>query len=256
MLDKIFESCNYLLNNYPDAQTVRSYLDSRLNKDSQGKWRFGYFPNIENISAITDNIGFDSLLNSNLLYTRNIEDSLCARSILTNHFENHPLIMPFRNTYGEIVSLVGRSILDEASRTQKKIDKYKNTKASISFKKGNLLFGLFENKQSILDKGHVYVVEGQFDVIKASEIGFTNIVALGSKSMTDYQYSLISRYSSNIFLLLDNDEPGETGRRNILKKFGSYSNIKNFYIPNQYKDIDEYITKENITNFSEIIFSD
>jgi hypothetical protein len=43
---------------------------------------------------------------------------------------------------------------------------------------------------------------------------------------------------------LDNDEPGDRGRKFIKDKFGKLANIKDFYIPEPYKDLDECI-KEN-----------
>jgi len=255
MLDKIVESCRFLLDNYPEAQASKSYLDSRLNVESQEKWGFGYFPGMQNISALTDFVGKDTLFQLDLLTYRDIEDSFSPRRIVKNYFEDHPLIMPFRNTYGKVVSLVGRTLLDEDARKEKAIAKYKNTQKSSEFVKGNLLFGLYENKQDILDQGCVYIVEGQFDVIKASEIGFKNIVALGNNNLTTYQLSVISRYSNNIFLLLDNDEAGQKGRKRVVSKFGQFANIRNFYIPNDYKDIDEYITKAGISDYTELSFS-
>lgn len=97
-------------------------------------------------------------------------------------------------------------------------------------------------------------MEGQFDVIKAVEKGFKNIVALGNSNMTAYQFSVISRYSNNLFLLLDNDEAGQKGRKRIISKFGQLANIRNFYIPDDYKDIDEYITKGEISDYAEMSF--
>jgi DNA primase len=55
-------------------------------------------------------------------------------------------------------------------------------------------------------------------------------------------------------MLLDNDEAGETGRKNALNKFGHLANIRNFYIQDGYKDIDEYITKEKIGSYEEMSF--
>jgi DNA primase len=152
--------------------------------------------------------------------------------------------MPFRDPYGRVAGLVGRTILSEKEQQEKKVSKYKNTK----FEKGSLLFGLYENKQHILNRNFVYIVEGQIDVIKASEIGLRNIVALGNSSLTSYQFSVISRYSNNLFLLLDNDEAGQKGRKQIISKFGHMANIRNFYIPDDYKDIDEYITKGGVSD--------
>jgi DNA primase catalytic core len=240
MLNKIVESCRYLLNNFSEAQDCKAYLDSRINMESQELFQFGYFPGPQHISVLKDLVGEDLLLKEKLFYTREIEDSLYPRKIDVLHFEHHPLIMPFRDTYGNVVALVGRSFLDEDERKKLKIDKYKNTR---DFKKGNFLFGLYENKQSIIEQNCVYVVEGQFDVIKAVEKGFKNIVALGTSNMSIYQFSLISRYTDNIFLLLDNDEAGQKGRKLAINKFGKLANIQNFYISENYKDIDEYLTK-------------
>lgn len=250
MLDKIVDSCQYLLQSFPGAEDCRNYLNSRLGKDSQEKFKFGYFPDFKNLNVLIDLVGEDTLRKEGLLYTKNVEDSIGPRAINSLYFDEQPLIMPFRDPYGKCVGLVGRTILDEEERQEKGIKKYKNTAQNGVFKKGHLLFGLFENKESIIRNNCVYVVEGQFDVIKATEKGFDNIVALGSASMTSYQFSVISRYTDNIYLLLDNDEAGVKGGRTIRKKFGDFANIQNFYLPKEYKDIDEYFVKTGDTTVS------
>jgi DNA primase len=239
MLDKIIDSCKYLLNNFPEAQDCQTYLDSRLSRKSQELFQFGYFPDPSNLQVLLDMVGEDILQKTKLLYSKDIEDSLCFRKVNVSFFEHHPLIMPFKDSYGKVVALVGRTLLSEDDMKSHKTSKYKNT----VFKKRNHLFGLFENKQHILDQNAVYIVEGQFDVIKAVERGFKNIVALGSNNMSSYQFSVISRYTDNIFLLLDNDEGGKKGRKLIIDKFGKFANIQNFYLPKHYKDIDEYFSK-------------
>lgn len=244
MFEKITEACQFLLDNFPESQNCKSYLNSRISESFQQKFQFGYFPNTENLTCLTSIVSEDMLKKNNLLYLKDIEDSMCPRNIKINYFENHPLIFPFKDTYGNIVGLVGRSLLSDHQRVD--VAKYKNT----SFTKGNYVFGLFENKQSILDNNLVYVVEGQFDVIKASEKGLANIVALGTSSMTDMQFSTIMRYTDNIILLLDNDDAGEAGRKKIMQKFGQYANIQNFWIPRQYKDIDECLSNIDFKDLS------
>lgn len=244
MLDEIVDSCRFLLNNFPEARACRDYLDSRINRESQELFQFGYFPNTQHIKALIDLVGEEALKNNELHHYSPISDSLSFRMKSENHFEHHPLIMPFRNPYGKIVGLVGRSLLSDEERKNHNVkSKYKNTLASEEFKKGNLLFGLYENKQHIIDQGCAFVVEGQFDVMKAMEKGFRNIVALGTSSMSFYQFSVISRYTNNIRLLLDNDEAGEKGRKLVINKFGKYANIQNFFLPESFKDIDEYLTQ-------------
>lgn len=254
MYDKIIDSCRFLLHNFPEARETKAYLDSRLSPESQELFQFGYFPGISNLKVLTDLIGEDSLREADLYYTKTIEDSLFPRTISFPYFEDYPLVMPFKDVYGNNVAMVGRTLLDDAERSLRKIPKYKNTKNNQNFRKGQCLFGFFESKQSIIEQNLVYVVEGQMDVIKAMEKGFTNIVALGTNNMTSYQFSVISRYTDNIILLLDNDDGGAKGRKNIVNKFGKLANIQDFYIPERFKDIDEYITKENIGSYEDMSF--
>ena len=249
--DKIIESCQFLLHNYPGAQDCKNYLDSRLSLDIQNKFKFGYFPNLDNLEVLTSLIGEDVLQDMKIFYSKKIEDSLCQRTINFSYFNDHPLIMPFNDPYNNTIAIVGRSLLSELDRQKKSISKYKNT----VFTKGNYLFGMYESKQSIINNNMVYVVEGQFDVIKSHEKGLTNIVGLGSSNMTAYQFSVINRYANNIILLLDNDEAGEKGRKNIIDKFGKFANIQNFYLPEGYKDIDEFLSINDYESLSFIIKS-
>lgn len=249
MFDKIVESCRFLLNNFPEAQNCRDYLNNRLSGNSQETFQFGYFPKMINLQALTALIGENLLRESKLFYSKEIEDALCPRTVNFCYFEDYPLILPFKDAYGNIVAIVGRSLLSDVERAKLKISKYKNT----VFTKGNFVFGLYENKQDILQQDCVYIVEGQFDVIKAVEKGFKNIVALGNSNMTAYQFSVISRYTDNIFLLLDNDEAGEKGRKRIVDKFGNLANIRNFYLPDGFKDIDEYLSNNSYESLSFVV---
>lgn len=253
MLDKIIDSCQFLLNNYPDAKNALDYLDSRVSKDIQNEFQFGYIPNKDNLAVLTSLINKDDLEKNGLIFSKNIEDAWCSRTVDICYFENYPLILPFKNIYGQNVGIIGRTLLSEQERKVKQIPKYKNSAESSNFKKGHLLFGLFENKQSILENNCAYIVEGQFDVIKAYEKGFRNVVALGNSNMTVYQFSVITRYTDNIFLLLDNDVAGEKGRAKILENFGKLANIQNFYLPSEYKDIDDYLTNNTDSSLSFIV---
>ncbi len=240
-MDNICKACNYLLNNYPAANETKEYLNSRLLESTQEAFNFGYFPNLEHLNSLTNIIGKEELIKNNLLYYKIIEDSCSARTIPFSFFNDYQVVMPFKDVYGDVVSIVGRTLLSEEERQFKKIAKYKNT----SFNKGNHLFGLYENKEEIVKKDYVFIVEGQFDVIKSYENNLYNIVALGNSNMTAFQFSLICRYTNNLYLLLDNDEAGNKGRDAIHKKYRNFANIKNGFIPPPYKDIDEYLSSKS-----------
>lgn len=239
-LEKIVDACRYLLTQSPEAENTKIYLDSRIDENVQERFSFGYFPSTNNLKLLTSLVGEDVLKELGLLYSKDYQDSVSARTINFSYFADQPLIMPYRDVYGNVVAIVGRSLLEDDERKSLGVDKYKNT----VFKKGQHLFGLYESKNGILQKDFVYVVEGQFDVIKANEKGIDNIVALGNSNITDYQISMIARYTKNILFLLDNDAAGEKGRLLAENKFGEIVNINNIYLPQGYKDIDDYL-KEN-----------
>lgn len=223
-----------------------SYLNSRVNKEVQDEFLFGYYPRVNEINLLTSLIGEDTLRELDLLYSKDISDSSSARTLKFSYFEDHPLILPYRDVYGNVIGIVGRSLLDDEERKKNKVEKYKNTK----FKKKLHLFGLYEAKKTIIEKDLVYVVEGQFDVIKAMEKGIRNIVALGSSNISDYQVGLITRYTKNILLLLDNDTAGDKGREIAISKFGHVANINNIYLPEGYKDIDDYLKHHDADSLS------
>ena len=237
IFDKIVESCSYLLDNCPVAKEHSEYLNARLSKKYQKLFQFGYYPKSNNISLISSMVGSDCLTESKLMSVRDYEDSLGAGKVVFNFFENHNLIMPYKDVYGETIAVVGRTIMSDRERKLKDIAKYKNT----VFNKGNHLFGLYYAKHDILKKNSAIIVEGQFDAIKAYEMGMSNVVALGGSNMTDHQFALLSRYTDNINLLLDDDEPGHNGRKKIKNKFGHLASIKDLFLPKGFKDLDEWL---------------
>lgn len=236
-LSDVVNFCSILLDT-PFAIECKNYLDSRISCQTQKEYDFGFFPSIKNIDLIKSDFSLDSLNDLGLSYTTNYSATSNPVTSIHLFFENHPLVMPYRNQYNEIIGIVGRTLLSNEQMKQKNIAKYKNT----IFKKGNYLFNLNKAKQSILDDDCVIVVEGQFDCIKAYECGIKNVVALGCAAMTMYQFSLLLRYSKNIFLLLDNDEAGLRGGNQIIAKFGKHAKINKILLPNIYKDLDEYLS--------------
>lgn len=245
-LSDVVKASRYLIKNSPEGEDCQNYLNGRLNEEVQEKFSFGYFPSTAKLDLIKSFVNETELKRLGLLYTKEVGDSGGAYSFSFCFFENHPLVMPYRDVYGNVVAVVGRTLLDDVERDKTGITKYKNTR----FTKGDHVFGLYEAKEHIMKAGFAYVVEGQFDVIKSVERGLKNIVSLGSADMSAYQLSLICRYTNNILLLLDNDEAGEKGRKRAIDKYSTFANINNVYLPLGYKDIDEYLKQNDIESMS------
>jgi DNA primase catalytic core len=246
-LDKVVETCSYLLHNLPTATPALDYLNKRISPESQDKFRFGYFPSQDQLNILLSHMTKEDLIDVNLLYKENIDHD-SGHDVLFSSLQHHNLILPYRDAYGKVIALVGRTLLNDEERAKLNIPKYKNT----SFKKSRHLFGLYESKKSILEKGYVYVVEGQFDCIQAHNHHIKNVVALGTSNMSLEQLILLLRYTSDIRLVLDNDEAGEFGRERIIEKYGKYTSFTNLRIPRGYKDMDEFLSEIDILDSSEI----
>ena len=247
--DDVIGCCRDLLINFPDARDVAEYADKRLSKAGQERFSFGYFPSHKNLQALAATVGEDRLIKLELIYSKIIQDGVSNRKVLHSNLERHNLVMPYRDVYGNVVAIVGRTVLDDDQRKKIDIPKYKNT----SFSKGSHLFGLFEAKDSIIQNNLAFVVEGQFDCITASDKGLTNVVALGSSGMSFEQFALLIRYTNNIVMMLDNDDAGKAGMDRVIKLYHKHANIKRAILPNGYKDIDEYLSDNSIDSLGLIL---
>jgi DNA primase len=251
--EAVVSCCRDLLINFPDAKDVADYADKRLSRAGQEKFSFGYFPAHKNLQALIAMVGEEKLSKLELIYDRIVQDGVSNRKITRSSMENHNLVMPYKDVYGNVIGLVGRTILNDEQRNKANIPKYKNTSRDTGLVKGSHLFGLFESKDSIIKNNLAFIVEGQFDCITSYDKGLTNVVAAGTSNMTFEQFALITRYTNNIVLLFDNDDAGKTGSDKIIKLYSKYANIKRAELPKGFKDIDEYLSENSIEDLNFIL---
>lgn len=245
----IISCCKDLLKHLPNAREALDYSSSRISPSALDRFELGYFPSNNNLQTLISLIGEPSLKALDLIYDKTLSDGVSSRTFKHSSLEHHNLIMPYKDVYGNIIAIVGRSILPDDKRQHLNISKYKNT----SFNKGSHFFGLFEAKDSVIANNAVFIVEGQFDAISAQDKGIPNTIALGSSNMTFEQFALITRYTNNLMLLLDNDNAGKLGAEKIIKSYGRYANIKQCKIPDGYKDIDDALKDNSIEDISLVI---
>ena len=147
------------------------------------------------------------------------------------------LIFPIFTPGGNVIAFGGRALSDEIQ------PKYLNSADSEIFKKGNILFGLYQAKSAIRIKGYVIVVEGYFDVIKMHQAGFQNTVAPMGTALTENQALILRRYTKDILLLYDGDEAGRKAvERSIPIVLKAGLNVKISLLP-EGEDPDSIIDK-------------
>ena len=131
-------------------------------------------------------------------------DTLDKLGLVSNEHDTYinRIMFPLWDLNGRVVGFSGR-IYDNS-----KLNKYLNTKETPIFKKGELLYHYHIAREEVRTKKYVIVMEGFMDVIRASTIGYRNVVALMGTAMTKEQANLIKRLSNDVILCFDGDDAG------------------------------------------------
>ncbi|MGD8400235.1 MAG: DNA primase [Bacillota bacterium] len=116
------------------------------------------------------------------------------------------LIFPIFDGKGNIAGFGGR-VFDNSQ------PKYLNSPESSLFHKSNLLYGLYQAKETMRRTGQAIVVEGYLDVIQAHQAGFTQAIASLGTALTREQVKMIKRYASEVILAYDGDAAGQKAIR-------------------------------------------
>ncbi len=189
-----------------------------------------------------------------------------------DRFRNR-ITIPIFDEKGNIVAFGARAI--EAGQNPK----YLNSPDTIVYNKSNILYGLYQAKESIKENDSIIIMEGYFDVISAQVNGVKNAVGACGTALTDSHVKLISRYtpSRKIYLAFDTDKAGQMatkrGAEVIKEAFAGLGNIKQFdesfsaisetsdryscelrvVVPPEGKDPDEFIRENGAEAYKNIL---
>jgi len=111
------------------------------------------------------------------------------------------LMFPLVDHRGRVVGFGGRTLGDENP-------KYLNSPEGPVYRKGHLLYGLFQARRAIADHDEVLIVEGYTDVLALAQAGVGNVVASMGTALTDGQLGLLSRFTPNVHFMFDADRAG------------------------------------------------
>lgn len=159
------------------------------------------------------------------------------------------VMFPIRNVKGECIGFGGRVLGDEKP-------KYLNSPETPVFSKGRELYGLFEARQALREKGFVLVTEGYMDVVALAQLGFPNAVAtLGTACTTDHVQKLF-RFTDSVVFSFDGDAAGRRAARKALEGALPYAtdvrSVKFLFLPPEH-DPDSYIRAFGADAFSRYI---
>ena len=197
---KMFDITNkYYQNNIKSVYGKKAieYLHNRkIDDDVINEFEIGLSMNDNNVSKLLEKKGYD--------VNELIDIGLCGKkdNFVYDIFRNR-IMFPLYNLDGKPVGFSGRIYNGE------KDSKYVNSKESIIFKKGNLLYNYHRALSHAREKHQIIVVEGFMDVIRLYTIGIKNVVATMGTAITKEHANLLMKLSKNIVLCFDGDKAGE-----------------------------------------------
>ena len=209
MYAEVVYSCKKLLAYSDIAAGVREYIAPRISQYNINKFDVGYFPDDEHLDVLISEVGEKTLSDLRLMGTWFAQDRSHIISKRKGYFGHHNIIFPYKDEYGNILALTGRTMLSDREQVELEIPKYKNT----IFNKSLYLFGLYQAKKAIHKRGGVILVEGQIDCISCHGSGFQNTVALGGTNLSRYHFHRLKKATDNLYLLLDNDSAGKKAEK-------------------------------------------
>jgi DNA primase len=120
------------------------------------------------------------------------------------------IMFPIRSVQGAVIGFGGR-VLDRGE------PKYLNSPETPVFSKGRELYGLFEARTAIRQRGYALVVEGYMDVVALAQSGFGNAVAtLGTACTAEHVQKLV-RFSEAVVFSFDGDAAGRRAATRALE---------------------------------------
>ena len=158
------------------------------------------------------------------------------------------VMFPIRNNRGEVVGFGGRII----SRVIKDNEpKYLNSPGTALFKKGELLYGLFESKKSIAERKSAIIVEGYTDVIGLYQFGVGNSLATLGTATTENHINKVFRISDQIIFCFDGDDAGRKAAEKAMKLCLPLvrKNKEAYFLILEDEDPDEFIRQHGHQEF-------
>jgi len=191
---------HFVLTKHPVGKKAMAYLVQRgLSDKLIETFKIGFSPRIGS--------GLAKYLSGKKKYTNEqlFEAGLATlRGSRVSDFFFNRIMFPLYDHRDNVVGFSGRILAEDASGP-----KYINTRETIAYHKGDLVYGLHITKEAIRKQNQAILVEGEFDVIACYKYGVSNVVAVKGTALTENQVNLLSRFTQKITVCFDGDSAGQ-----------------------------------------------
>lgn len=159
------------------------------------------------------------------------------------------IMFPIRSVQGDVIGFGGR-VLDKGE------PKYLNSPETPVFVKGRELYGLFEARTALRQKGYVLVVEGYMDVVALAQLGFPNAVATLGTACTAEHVQKLFRFTDSVVFSFDGDAAGRRAAGRALEAALPHATdtrtIRFLFLPAEH-DPDSYVREHGEEAFERCV---
>lgn len=187
------------------------YLKGRgLSGEIAARFGLGYAPDgWRSLAGVFANYDDPLLEESGMVIRHEADSGQEADAKRYDRFRDR-IMFPIRSVQGDVMGFGGR-VLDRGE------PKYLNSPETPVFSKGRELYGLYEARTAMRQRGHALVVEGYMDVVALAQSGFANAVAtLGTACTADHVHKLF-RFTDSVVFSFDGDAAGRRAAARALE---------------------------------------
>ncbi len=241
-------SCNFYRQQLRGARHAIDYLKGRgLTGEIAAKFWIGYAPDgWESLKQVFTNYNDEVPVESGRVIQRGDEEGASRKRY--DRFRDR-IMFPIRNTKGQVIGFGGR-VLGAGE------PKYLNSPETPLFQKGSELYGLFEARQAIREKGYVLVTEGYMDVVALAQFGFEQAVATLGTACTPTHVQKLLRQTDQVIFSFDGDAAGRRAARRALEACLPHASdnrtLKFLFLPTEH-DPDSYIREHGYAGFEKLV---
>ena len=245
--DAMRVACDYYRKQLRGAPKAVDYLKRRgLTGEIAAHFGLGFAPEEwQNLEAVFDNYRDEALVESGLVINSDKSDGQ-GQSRRYDRFRDR-IMFPIRNVKGQVIGFGGR-VLDSGE------PKYLNSPETPLFNKGSELYGLFEARLAIREKGYALVVEGYMDVVALAQLGFPNAVATLGTACTPIHVQKLFRQTDTVVFSFDGDSAGRKAARRALDACLPHAadnrSVRFLFLPTEH-DPDSFVRERGADAFAE-----
>ena len=229
----------------PKNDAAKAYLAKRgLSSEIISRFQIGFVPNA--MDSVLRQFGTNREEQQKLF-----DLGMLSRNDRGNVYDKfrHRIMFPIRDKRGRTVAFGGRVLGDEKP-------KYLNSPETVTYHKGNELYGLFEALQIHDNPEKLLVVEGYMDVVALAQFGVDYAVASLGTSTTSEQIQQLFRATEQVICCYDGDRAGRDAAWRALENALPYLHdgrqIKFIFLPDG-EDPDTYIRQFGKAQFEQYI---